>query len=70
MSMSPSYMGMASAKALRVANMFLCESMTPLGTPVEPDVYIMIAVSMGDGCTGSENEEITLFNIFFLPIET
>ena len=32
-----------------VAIQLLCESKTPFGVPVEPDVYIIIAVSSFDG---------------------
>lgn len=32
---------------------FLWERSTPFGVPVEPDVYIIIAVSSGDGETPS-----------------
>lgn len=46
-------MGMASAKAFSVASMLRCDRITPLGTPVEPDVYMMMAVSEGDGGTES-----------------
>lgn len=31
----------------------LCESKTPLGVPVEPEVYMIIAVSSFDGETSS-----------------
>lgn len=48
---SVSRMGMASVKDLSVASMLRCDSTTPFGTPVEPDVYMMIAVSVGAGGT-------------------
>lgn len=43
----------ASQKHFIVEMQLLCESKTPLGVPVEPDVYIMIAVSSLDGETWS-----------------
>lgn len=36
--------------------MFLCVSTTPLGTPVEPLVYMMMAVSSGEGGTSAATE--------------
>lgn len=36
-----------------VAMQLLCDSKTPFGTPVEPDVYMIIAVSSFDGGTSS-----------------
>jgi len=36
--------------------MFLCERSTPLGTPVDPLVYIMMAVSSGEGGTSAATE--------------
>lgn len=36
--------------------MFLCESTTPLGTPVDPLVYMMMAVSSGEGGTSAATE--------------
>lgn len=38
-----------SEKALTVVTMLRWVSTTPLGTPVEPDVYMMMAVSSGHG---------------------
>lgn len=39
----------ASQKAFSVEMMFSWDRSTPFGTPVEPDVYIMIAVSLDCG---------------------
>lgn len=41
--------GMMVWKPRAVATILLCEIITPFGVPVEPLVYMMIAVSSGDG---------------------
>ncbi len=45
--------------------MFLCEMMTPFGTPVDPLVYMMMAGSSGAGGVGNTSVE----SASFFPIE-
>lgn len=42
-----------SQKHLSVVMQLLCVNCTPFGYPVEPDVYMIIAMSSRDGATGS-----------------
>ena len=42
-----------SQKHLSVVMQLLCVNCTPFGCPVEPDVYMIIAMSSRDGATGS-----------------
>lgn len=43
--------------------MFLCESTTPLGNPVDPLVYMMMAVSSGVGGTSAATEGTNYSNV-------
>lgn len=52
----------ASEKPSSDAIQFLCDSITPFGVPVDPDVYMMMAMSSGDG--GDAIAEL------FLPVLT
>lgn len=56
--MSLDLMGTTSAKAFMVDSRFWCERITPLGMPVEPDVYMMMAGSLGLGGTEAERTNI------------
>lgn len=56
--MSVSCIGMASVNDFSVASMLRWDSTTPFGTPVEPDVYIIMAVSDGVGGTSSVIQNI------------
>ena len=43
--------------------MFLCESSTPLGTPVDPLVYMMMAVSSAEGGISAATEGTNYSNV-------
>lgn len=43
-----------SENPFKVVTIFSCVNITPLGTPVEPLVYMIIAVSAALGITGSK----------------
>lgn len=47
--MSLDLMGIASENPFKVLTIFSCVNITPLGTPVEPLVYIIMAVSLDLG---------------------
>lgn len=50
-------MGTTSTKPFMVAMQFLWDKQTPLGVPVEPEVYIIIAISSPLGGTFSRERE-------------
>lgn len=55
--MSDDFMMVELLKPLRVATRFLWVSITPLGTPVDPLVYMIMAGSSGVGEIVTEKQQ-------------
>lgn len=50
-----------SENPLRVVIQFLCDNKTPFGAPVDPDVYMIMAISSGDG---GDATSVLVFPVF------